>query len=609
MSEFKDKTTQIENDVCTENKPGVKHLFRLWKYVFSSAKAMCVIFMGLTILLSLLRPILAFIWSAYVDSVNGFMDRSNFFSVFSLALTYYIIGFIADLILRYTDSKNDIERFDIIQANRFKEMLDSKVYKKISTISVEHTDIPKINDIIARVFGFTSDAWRGLSQTIMRPGYFVVAKLLSVVSIAASLYIINPWLCFVLIVAPIPTLYTAYVGNKLQFNFVKENVELKREMEYFQGLMLGGAVKEIKVLTLFDFFYAKWKTRVDEYAIKENKTYLKRMALGTIANIVSSLASVSANILAIVLLTLGRISLGALGAVMSLIGTLIEDVSALFSSLSIFLSKKHEAGMFFDLIDLPSEKLDGESVKEVNEIATRDLSYRYPLSSRYVLKNISLSIRRGEKIAFVGENGAGKTTFIKLISGLIGPSSGELFINGIDGSLINSFSRFDTLSAVTQEPARYTTFTVSDNVFIGDTTNVRNEVAVEKAIQFSGIENVTSDALLGKDIGGTELSGGQWQKIAIARGYYRDRDFIILDEPTGNLDPIAEAEVFKKYMMLMQDKTVIVVTHRISAASLADRIVVFKDGMIVEDGSHDCLLAAKGEYARLYMTQAQLYNR
>jgi ATP-binding cassette subfamily B protein len=129
------------------------------------------------------------------------------------------------------------------------------------------------------------------------------------------------------------------------------------------------------------------------------------------------------------------------------------------------------------------------------------------------------------------------------------------------------------------------------------------------ALEFSGFEGAEKDAMLGKDIGGTELSGGQWQKLAISRAYYRDRDFIVLDEPTSNLDPLAETEVFKKYIAMTEGKTVIMVTHRISVASLAERVVVFKDGEIVEDGSHDDLLSNNGEYARLYSTQAQWYDR
>lgn len=146
-------------------------------------------------------------------------------------------------------------------------------------------------------------------------------------------------------------------------------------------------------------------------------------------------------------------------------------------------------------------------------------------------------------------------------------------------------------------------------MFLGDVEKERNESRIDAALGFSGFEGADKGAMLGKDIGGTELSGGQWQKIAIARAYYRNRDFIVLDEPTSNLDPLAEAEVFKKYITMSEGKTVIMVTHRISVASLADRVVVFKDGEIVEDGSHDNLLMNNGEYARLYSTQAQWYDR
>ncbi|MGE5528975.1 MAG: ATP-binding cassette domain-containing protein, partial [Patescibacteria group bacterium] len=192
----------------------------------------------------------------------------------------------------------------------------------------------------------------------------------------------------------------------------------------------------------------------------------------------------------------------------------------------------------------------------------------------------------------------GKTTFVKLLTGMLTPSSGMLSVRSSDD-----------WSAVMQEPVKYTTFTVSDNVFLGDTSRSRDDAAIDAALAFSNFDGANKDALLGKDIGGTELSGGQWQKLAIARAVYRNRDMIILDEPTGNLDPLAEAEIFRKYIELSADKTVIFVTHRINAATLANRIIVFKGGRVIEDGSPDALLASGGEYARLYQAQSQWYDK
>jgi len=594
-----DKTTKIENDINIEYQPKLKFVIRLWQYVFGSAKTMCLIFMCLTIALSLLQPVLAFIWGKYVDSANRFVTGANIIPVISLAVSYFVINFVANLIDRYTRAREQIERLDVVQANRFQELLDSKMYRKLSRLDPEYFEIPKINDTMNRVFGFTTDALTGLNNGVMIPGYLIISGAVSVVSIGASLFILNPWLCLLLIIASIPTLYVTYVGNKLQFKFVKDNSKLSREIAYYQGLMLGGAAKEIKALNLFDFFYGKWKTRADEYTVKEKRVYVKQMVLGTINNTISGLASVGGIIFAIVLFSRGKLSLGALAAVMVLIATLIKSNSQLFSSIATVLSKKNESAMFFDLMDLPDQSESGEKISSINEIKAENIRYRYPLTDKYVLENVNLTIRKGEKVAFVGENGAGKTTFVKLISGLISPSDGKLLVDGISSAEVNPQSRFDLLSVVSQDPARYTTFTIGDNVFIGDTEKTRDENIIDNALSFAGIADIDKSLLLGKDIGGTDLSGGQWQKLAIARGFYRNRDLIILDEPTGNLDPLAEAEIFKQYLQLAKSKTVIMVTHRISVASLADRIVVFAHGNVVEDGSHRELIENNAEYARL----------
>jgi ATP-binding cassette subfamily B protein len=308
-------------------------------------------------------------------------------------------------------------------------------------------------------------------------------------------------------------------------------------------------------------------------------------------------------------MTLGKISVGALGAVMSLVGTLVGDTKELFTGFATFLSKKNEAAQFYDLMELPEQKNTGADCGSFNAVEAKNLRYRYPLTDRYVLDGVNLVIRKGEKVAFVGENGMGKTTLAKLITGTLSPSDGELLINGVRDTGINSTKRCDGISAVAQDPSRYMTFTVGENVYLGDTLREIDHNKIDESLSFSGFDWRDKNMLLGKDIGGTDLSGGQWQKLAIARAAYRGRDFIILDEPTSNLDPLAEAEVFQKYIELSRDKTVIFITHRISVASLADRIIVFSDGRIAQDGNHSQLIEQGGEYARLYTEQAKWYNR
>jgi len=604
-----DNTCRIEETISRENKPRFRYLPRLFMYVFSSAKAMCFIFIGLSILLSLLRPVLAFIWGEYIASAEALTPGQSVLGIVSLLIAYYIISYLCMLLVRYTEWLEEIERLDVVQRNRFQELVDTKTYKKFASITSEMFEIPAINDRIERYMKFTQDSWDGLNRRIMVNGYMIVSKAVSVISIAASLYIIEPTLCWIVLVAPIPTLFTTYVADKLRFRFVKDNAKEEREAAYYEKLLMGQAAKEVKTLGLHDFFFGKWKRLTYDYIRKEQKTQFMSALLGLAGNLINSAATAAAIVYAIILMTRGALGLGGLTAAMSLVSTLISDMGMLMSSAGSFVSKKNEAAMFFDINDLPEQQPADGKAMEIDSIEARNISYRYPLTDKYVLNNINISISKGEHIALVGENGAGKTTFVRLLSGMITPSCGEMLVNGKPEDEAGRARRYDAMASVLQSPAKYTTFTAGENVAMGDTARPYDEAAVNGALEAAGYSEADKNMLLGKDIGGADLSGGQWQKLSIARAHYRGRDFILLDEPTGNLDPIAEADVFQKYMELAKGRTLIMVTHRISVASLADRIVVFSGGKIVEDGIHDELLAAGGEYARLYNEQAKWYNR
>ncbi len=609
-AEVVDNTTSIEKDILKESRGTLGHLWRLFVYVLTSAKAICAIFISLTVLLSLLRPVLAYSWGQYIDLASNHLPSGAVFPMVGLIVAYYAIGFLCDLIERYTTPGwETIEGLDIVQMNRLQELFHSRLYKKIASLLPEYMEVPKINDLINRVFDFSKEDSSGLNREVMVSGYSVIAKVVSVLGIAATLWIIHPALALIVLIAPIPTIYTTYAGNKLRFRLVKDNSKIRREFGYYEKLMLGPASKEIKSLGLHRFFFDKWKRLNDEYASKERQTQIHRASLEVMSGTVSALALAGANVLAIVLMTRGLISIGQLGSVMVLVGTLISDTSALFSGVATFVSKKDEAGVFFDLMDLGEQPMGGIALSHIHSIEAKGLRYRYPLTSKYVLDCINLTIGRGEKVAFVGKNGAGKTTFVRLLTGMLRPSEGTLLVNGIPALEIDPASRYAAMSAVFQDPARYNTFTVSDNVYLGDTLRQRDQGEIDAALASAGFDGAQSGALLGKDLGGTELSGGQWQKLAIARGWYRNRLFIILDEPTSNLDPLAEADIFRRYIQLSRNRTVIMVTHRISIASLCDRVVVFKDGKVVEDGTHNSLMDANGEYARLHAEQAQWYER
>jgi ATP-binding cassette subfamily B protein len=616
-----DRTSSFERDIQSERKPKTKHLFRLFAFAFSAARTISLIYLGLYILLSLLRPVLAFIWGRYIETAEGLAPGESVIPAVLLILSFFFISYITELIDRYVVPYERIEMLNIVQANHQTELMQSKMFEKFASISPEYYEIPKINDNMAQVFHFVGSQWGGMNTAVMMNGYIVIAKAISVAAIAASLYIFNPWLCLIVLAAPLPTLWSLTIGQKLRFKFIKDNTMLTRKAGYFQSVMISPAGKELKALGLHDFFYKKWKDIADEYTLKEKKLIRTQAVLQIINYFLLSLANIGGSIFAIVLMATGRLTLGALGAVLSLVSALVNDTKELLAGFVTFYMKKNEAAQFFDLMELPEQKIDLQNkgvdagifdtvdTFDTITVEAKDIKYRYPLTDKYVLDGICLRIRKGEKVAFVGENGMGKTTFVKLITGTLTPSDGELLINGVKSDEINPVRWYNGLSAVVQDPAKYVTFTIADNVFFGNTDRPRNEASLEEALNFAGLDDVGKENLLGKDIGGTELSGGQWQKLAIARAAYRGKDFIILDEPTSNLDPLAETEVFQKYIAMAEEKTVIFVTHRISVASLADRIIVFAEGKITQDGTHEELINTEGEYARLYREQAKWYDR
>lgn len=604
-----DNTYKIESDVKKEHKPQIKYLFKLFIYVFKSTKAICLIYMGLFILLSLLRPIMAFIWKKFIETAELPYSQCVIISSLCLLLVYFVINFLANLICRYVYLYDDIEQINIVQANRQQEKLNAKLYENFAAIDPEYFEVPQINDKIEQTFNFISARYGGMNTAIMLQCYCIIAKSVSITSIAISLFFFHPLLCLIVLLAPLPTIWVETIGQNLKFQFLKDNTKILRKANYFQNLMLSSAVKEMKTLNLHSFIYNKWKGYADQYLQKEIELIKNKSKFVITHNLIINFTIVLGNVLAIILMTLGKLTIGTLGAVFSLVSTLVSDTRELLSGIATLTAKKNEATQFFDLMELSKQNSGNKQLSDINIIEADNLKYRYPLTDEYVLNGIDLKIKKGEKIAFVGENGAGKTTLVKLIEGVICPSNGKLTFNGIEVSELDIANKNAKISTVPQNSLKYETFTVGDNIYIGKTDEKRDETAIDLSLNFVGLETVDKETLIGQSVGGIDLSGGQWQKIAIARSAYRSKNFIILDEPTSNIDPITESAIFKKYMEMAKDKTVIFVTHRISAASLANRIVVLKNGKIVQDGRHDDLIKIDGEYLRLYNEQAKWYNR
>jgi len=605
----RDNTTIIEEIAGRESKPRLSHLAKFWLFAFGTTRHMSAFYLSAVVALAALRPTLAWAWNGYVSRLETLASLEGALSAAVLLSCFFLISFLSSLLERYTESDNTIECLDIVYANRMREFTQTKMFTKLARIPVEFLEMPKTNDKIKRLFDSVDDLYFGLGSTVIRRGYVLVGKVVAVAATALALFVINPFLVIIVALAPIPALISGFLANKRYFDLENETAEIGRKMRYFQDLMTGQGAKELYVFGGHGFVFGKWKKLADEYTAKEKTVRVKNAAAQMLAVFVTSLANVSGYIFAVVLMTQGMITLGALAAALQLANALLGDVSMLFSNLIAVAGKKNEASIFDDFRKLPSEAQAAQSPgadaqnARIESIEFSGVSYRYPGTENYVLHDVNVSIKKGEKVALVGENGAGKSTFVKLLAGQLAPSKGTVAINGgAQGGGVLAQA-----GSVSQAPARYETFTVDENVFLGDPSKPMDEKEIGAALGFAGLADVDRSLRLGKSYGGSDLSGGQWQKIAIARAAFRDRDFFILDEPTGNLDPIAEAEIFAKYAELADDKTVVFVTHRIGASTLADRIIVFSQGRIAQDIRADDG-AALGEYARLKDEQAKWYG-
>ena len=604
-----DKTSKIEATIQTTTDSKLSYLWKMWLYIFSSTKKISLIYLGLFISISLLRPLVALIWKAFISETQSL--NNSFFSAIGFISVYWGINFVISLVDTYLafSADGDLEQLEMVQSNRQQEMLHAKLYSRVGDLPSEYFEMASVNDNIRQVFDFIGNPFSGVNHEVMLKSYIVIARTVSILSIALTLFVFNPWLCLILLVAPFPVLWTTGLSEKFRFKLRRENSQLARRVAYYQDLFLSSASKEIKVLGLHHYFFEAWQRVAEAHILKEKKLIRIQTLLDTCNSLIVNLVTIGNMVFIVVLLAKGQISLGIFGAVLALTGGLVTDTTQLLTCFATLMGKQQEAQQFFDFMSLPSQDNKGQTLSKVSELRLENVSYRYPLTSKYVLKKINLKIKSGENIAFVGENGGGKTTLVKLILGLLSPSMGEFTINGIESGSLNISNRLAQQSTVSQELSRYKTFTIKKNVYLGDTLNPLDETKIDQALDFVSLNDIASDEVLGKEIGGIDLSGGQWQKLAIARSVYRNRALLVLDEPTSNLDPLMETEIFQHYLTMANDKTVIYVTHRISMAALAQRIIVIKDGEIIQDGSHDDLIKNEGEYKRLYQEQAKWYVR
>lgn len=416
------------------------------------------------------------------------------------------------------------------------------------------------------------------------------------------------------LISLLPSLIVRFRYQKQLYSMRRSQTPLERRKDYLWEILTGkNLVKELRMMETEGYIREKWAQARDD-VMDETFRFEMRNANRFLFGDLFKLLGVSASIaLSVYFVETGLISLGQFAACIAAFGSLqlmAENVINLFASQK---GKADFAGDYYDFFNNAAENENGEKYQGLQDgIELKDVSFRYPEADKEALSKVSLRIRKGERVVIVGENGSGKTTLSKIIADIYQPEEGQVLYDGQRADSYERDSFYKKFSVIQQNFVKYQ-FSVRENIGISMPSQVHNDERLMASAEAAGIEKVVKrvgglDAQLGREFDGTDLSGGEWQKLAIARGLNRDADVIILDEPTSALDPLVEYDILTKFLDITKGKTSVIISHRIGLGKFADRIIVMKSGHVAEIGTHEELLAAGGEYSRMWHEQAKWYQ-
>ena len=489
-------------------------------------------------------------------------------------------------------------------ANRMEYSLVYAYMKKISRCSAQSYEDPAFLEESAKaaegVYG-AMGMYSLVGELVLYFGvYFVIT--------GVYLWSISPILLCVLLLIFVPTALTMRLQSKLYAEQADEAIPVQRKLGSFSGAALH--VRETRLFGAFGYFYRLVRELQEDLFAIGRKTEKKNCRLTLLLNMTKFVGWCAVLGLMIVEMMRGNITVGAFAAVYQSLSTMFSNCEALFGRLRDDVA--NNLGLIEDYIsflDMPERTYVPAKVDPAKGIRVDNVSFSYPGTDRKAVDNVSLSIAGGETVAIVGVNGSGKTTLAKLLCGLYTPDTGKIAIGGADSADTEPDTLYAKTSAVFQDYARYGGLTLRENVQISDTSHPKDaEPFMRQAgCQDSLLDPEKMDMMMGRSFDGLELSGGQWQRIAMARGLYRDSDFILLDEPTASIDPLEETRIYKMFASVAKDKTCVLITHRLGSARIADRILVMDAGHLVESGTHEELLQKHGLYHEMWVSAAEQY--
>lgn len=534
----------------------------------------------------------------YLSDAAYEINKTGLENVILILLIFFAVSLVNNLIwgvnewfFGYANGKTEEEKTRLIAM-------------KCEKLPLENFEVPELYDVIQRARDAPLYAVFSVAITTI---LFVVR----IASVNIYLWFQQPLLAVFLTIFIIPSSIAYIIRGNRMFQLDYEQSPKKREMKHYHECLYNKKyLKETRVLAADKFFYNKWHELLKKVIKEEWQTNLGNGLLMFGTNALKNCGFIATIAFAGYLFYKQQITIGVFSMTIMAMRQLSWVMEELVKRLGTGYERVIKTKNLHDFLELCDEKNKGDVIENISTISLEKVSYRYPLSQRNALDEVNLTIYNGERIAIVGKNGAGKSTLVKLITGLLQPTYGRILVSGKDLDDCDKISYRNHISAVYQNYNKYN-MTIRENITLADPgrTEADREIAeILHKVGFSPELKNGLDTMLGADFAGVEFSGGEWQKIAIARGIFKKHDIIILDEPSASLDPLAESEIISRLIEMSDGKIAIIVTHRLNCTPLMDKIYVMDDGRIVESGTHEELMSRKGLYADMYNLQAGWYQ-
>lgn len=535
----------------------------------------------------------------------------TFYDLLPLIYFFLLAALIRMFLTAFLDTQS------VLLETRLDNYLDLQIDKKLTQLDPATFENSEFQNLLMQMEGVKGT----LNVNVQRITAWI-DSVFKLITASAVLMTAFPLFIPIMLFAAVPSFFTLDLYRKKVWKyFVEERSFLVRVSQYIKNLLSQESTsKEVAIYKTGDALYTKVKQQQKEYTDKFTKASESGMFPIVLTRIIQFAAFILTQAFNLKAVMAGTLGIGQFTLYFQQTGNLMIGSEGIFDHYSSINMRNKYIEKYFEFMNtdrVVSSLTDTVSLPHKPTpplIEFKNVTFKYPNTKRNILKGFNLTISSGEKIALVGENGAGKTTLIKLLLRFYDVTQGQILINGVNIKNINLDKLYIKIGALFQDFIKYQ-FTFKENVFFGNQKQFDNLYLLKEAIKQSGASEYVNDLphkydqTVGKMFeDGIDLSGGQWQKLALARAFFKNAPILILDEPTSSIDAKAEYEIFQRVQKLQKDKTVIIISHRFSTVRNADRILVLNEGRVLEEGNHDYLMKKKGLYAELFNIQAQGYK-